>query len=304
MASEQMRQLAAAFEVARDRFTKTSDLKEIRDICEGLHRAGTEPEGVTYREVDACGVPALWCIPEGCDPDTVLLHGHAGGSVVFSMHTDRKAAGHLAKAAGSRTLVPDFRRSPESKYPAQHQNLETAYHWLLAQGYWPEQIAIGGHSVGANLAVGVAVRLSDRRGPLPAAIYAVSPWFDTELKNPSLCTHAETDKLLSRPLLEYLRDCWLGDTGVAYNDPGVNPLYADLTGLPPVAVYYGEHELLAGEAVEFAARAEFHGLEVRLRAVAEGQHSFILAAGRLPEADQAIQEIGQWLRSKLRPGDA
>ena len=91
---------------------------------------------------------------------------------------------------------------------------------------------------------------------------------------------------------------------MAYNDPGVNPLYADLTGLPPVAVYYGEHELLAGEAVEFAARAEFHGLEVRLRAVAEGQHSFILAAGRLPEADQAIQEIGQWLRSKLRPGDA
>jgi epsilon-lactone hydrolase len=50
------------------------------------------------------------------------------------MHTDRKAAGHLAKAAGVRALVLDFRRSPEHKYPAQHEDVETAYSWLLAGG--------------------------------------------------------------------------------------------------------------------------------------------------------------------------
>ena len=36
-----------------------------------------------------------------------------------------------------------------------------------------------------------------------------------------------------------------------------------------------------------------------LRSLAEGQHNFILGAGRVPEVDEAIEEIGEWLRSKL-----
>ena len=115
MASAQMEQLATLFGSGRERFSRTNiGLQDVRDICEGLHAASAEPEGVTYAEVDAGGVPALWCISAGCDANSVLLHSHAGGSVVFSMHTDRKAAGHLATAAGVRALVLDFRRSPET----------------------------------------------------------------------------------------------------------------------------------------------------------------------------------------------
>src|SRR6266853_1896777 len=123
---------------------------------EALAALTREPEGVTYAEVDAGGVPALWCIPQGCDNDSVLLHCHAGGTVVTSMNTDRKAAGHLAKAAGIRALVLDYRRSPENKFPAQPDDVETAYRWLLSEGYRAEKIASGGHSVGGNLAVGLA----------------------------------------------------------------------------------------------------------------------------------------------------
>jgi acetyl esterase/lipase len=300
MASEQMQQLAALFGSGRERFSRNNlALQDIRDICEGLHAASAEPEGVTYAEVNAGGVPALWCIPAECDTNSVLLHSHAGGSVVFSMHTDRKTAGHLAKAAGIRALVLDFRRSPEHKYPAQHEDVEAAYSWLLAGGYRPDKVAIGGHSIGGNLAVGVSIRLRDKGAPLPAAILAVSPFFDFELKNPTVDGNAETDKLLSRPLLEFFRDCWLGGTGVGYDDPGVNPLHADLAGLPPVSVHYGEHELLAGEAIEFAESAKGAALDVTLYPIPDGQHSFILGAGRVPEADQAIREAGRWLRSKL-----
>jgi acetyl esterase/lipase len=66
-----------------------------------------------------------------------------------------------------------------------------------------------------------------------------------------------------------------------------------------VSVYYGEHELLAGEAIEFADRAKGAALDVTVHSIPDGQHSFILGAGRVPEADQAIQEVGRWLRSKL-----
>ena len=300
MISKQTNHMAQFFASVTEEASKPGlDLTTIRDIYEKLHLAATEPEGVTYAEVDVDGVPALWCMPKGCDPNRVLLHSHGGGTVVFSMHVDRKAAGHIAKAAGVRALVLDYRRSPEHKFPAQTDDVEKAYNWLLSQGIRPENIAATGQSIGGNLAVSLAVTLRDKGLALPAAILSVSPFCDMELKNATIEGNAGKDKLLSRSVLELFRESWLGDTGVAWNDPRVNLLYADLTGLPPIQVYYGDYELFAGEAPEFATRAKDAGVDVSLRSVAEGQHNFILGAGRVPEVDQAIQEMGQWLRSKL-----
>jgi epsilon-lactone hydrolase len=271
----------------------------IRDVADSLAAATKEPEGVTYAEVDAGGVPALWCIPEGCDNDCVLLHCHAGGTVVHSMNSDRKIAGHIAKAAGIRALVVDFRRSPENKFPAQQDDVETAYRWLLSQGYRPEKIASGGHSVGGNLAVSLCLRLRGQSIPLPAAILSVSAFYDTELKNETYKTNAETDKILSRPLMEFFRESWLSGTGVAHDDPRVNLLNADLAGLPPINIHYGAHEVLVGEILEFADRARAASVDVSRHSVPEGQHLFLFGAGRVPETDAAIAEIGRWLRSKL-----
>jgi acetyl esterase/lipase len=262
----------------RERLTNPDvDLATRRDIAENAHLAASEPEAVTYAEVDGGGVPALWCVPAGYNPDRVLLHAHAGGTVVTSMHTDRKALGHIAKVVGARALVVNYRRSPEHKFPAQIDDMEKAYRWLLAGGIRPENIASIGHSVGGNLAVSLAVTLREKGVPLPAAILSVSPWYDMEMKNQTLETNAET----------------------AWNDPRVNMLYADLTGLPPIMVYYGAHEVLAGEAVAFAKRAKDAGVDISLHSLPAGQHNFIWGAGRVPEVDQAIEEIGLWLRSKL-----
>jgi len=88
-------------------------------------------------------------------------------------------------------------------------------------------------------------------------------------------------------------------TSVDFTDPQVHLLNADLLGLPPIAVFYGEDELLVSEAVEFGLRAQRAGNDVIVRSVEAGQHSFIMGAGRVPEVDQAITEMGGWLRSKL-----
>ena len=88
-------------------------------------------------------------------------------------------------------------------------------------------------------------------------------------------------------------------TSVDFTDPQVNLLNADLLGLPPILVFYGEDELLVSEAVEFGLRAQRAGNDVIVRSVEAGQHSFIMGAGRVPEVDQAITEMGGWLRSKL-----
>ena len=275
------------------------DLSTVRDVVETMHLATKEPEGVSYAEVDAGGVEALWCLPADTEPDRVLLHNHMGGSVVTSMHSERKAAAHIAKAAGVRALVLNFRRAPENKFPAQLEDVDSAYCWLLDQGYRPENIASVGNSIGGNFAVGLALRLRDKGAELPGAILSISGWFDTTLTNETIDGNADLDKLLSRPLLEFFRSCWLDGTGVDWTDPRVNLLEADLAGLPPIAVYYGSDELLAGDAIELARRAKAAGNDVTLRSVPAGQHSSIIGAGRVPEVDEAVKEMGGWLRLKL-----
>lgn len=300
MASEQAAQFADFFADLRRRSANPDfDLSTLREVIETIHLATKEPEGVTYAEVDAGGVEALWCIPDDCVADAALLHTHMGGSVLMSMHSDRKAAAHIAKAAGSRSLVLNFRRSPEHKFPAQVDDVSQAYQWLLEQGYQPSRIASVGHSIGGYLSVALVLGLRDRGEALPGAILSISPWSDVTLSGASIEANADLDKLLTRDVLELFRSCWLDGTGVEFTDPRVHLLAADLSGLPPTGIYYGEHELLASDALALAARAEEAGNDVLLRRVEEGQHSFIMGAGRVPEVDRAIEEMGSWLRSRL-----
>lgn len=300
MANEQAADLAGIFaEIGRRSSNPNFGLETIRDVVENIHVATKEPEGVTYAEVDAGGVEALWCIPVDSDPESVLLHSHMGGSVLMSMHSDRKAAAHIAKATGTRSLVVNFRRSPEHKYPAQVEDVEGAYRWLLAQGYQPNKIGSVGHSIGGYLAVELALRLRDRGEPLPGAVLSISPWTDTTMSGESVEANAGRDKLLTRGLMELFRSSWLDGTGVDYTDPRVHLLGADLSGLPPTFVYYGEYELLASDAITFAQKAREAGNDIVLRQLDEGQHSFIMGAGRVDAVDRAVAEMGNWLRSTL-----
>jgi acetyl esterase/lipase len=136
---------------------------------------------------------------------------------------------------------------------------------------------------------------------MPGAILSISAWYDMELKNGTIQSNATNDKLLSKHVLEWFREAWLGGTDIPWNDPRVNLLYADLSDLPPIHVYYGDYELFVGEINEFAKRAKDAGVDVSVHSVPEGQHNFILGAGRVPEVDSAIQHMGEWLRSRLYP---
>ncbi|MCX4647398.1 alpha/beta hydrolase [Streptomyces sp. NBC_01446] len=275
------------------------DLAVVRDIVDSNHKASTEPEGVTYAEVDAGGVPALWAIPQDADPDKALLHFHFGGSVTASMHSDRKAAGHIAKAAGARSLVVDFRLAPEHPYPAQLDDAETAYRWLLSQGYEPHNIGSTGHSIGGTLAVMLPLRLLAKGEATPGAIVSVSPWTDLTIQNPSVDENEDNDKMPSRNTLELFRGAWLQDPAVDFTDPRISIAKADLTGLPPTAVHYGEYETLADDGAELARRLADFKITSEVHPLPEGQHSFVLGAGRVPEVNRAIQQMGQWLRQHL-----
>jgi epsilon-lactone hydrolase len=299
MGSPELAQYADFYADHNARIALTDKLSLWRDISERLHRLTGEPEDVTYRDVTANGVPGILVMPADSSTKHILLHSHSGGSVTSSMWQERKAVGHLAKAAGSRALVINYRLAPEDKFPAQIDDVEAAYRWLLDQGYDPSRIASTGDSIGGNYAVNLALTLRRKHAPLPGAVLSMSPWFDMELKNKSIDTNASLDKMLSRDGLRAFANSMLDGTGVAVTDPRINLAHADPTGLPPTMIFYGEYELLVDDAKQFAERARAAGVDLELRSLPEGQHNFFLGAGRVPEIDAAVSEMGAWLRSKI-----
>jgi epsilon-lactone hydrolase len=299
MGSPELAQYADFYADMTRRFGLTDSLELWRDISERLHQLTPEPEDVTYKEVTANGVPAILITPAESSADHILLHCHSGGGVTASMWQERKAIGHLAKASGAQALAINYRLAPEDKFPAQIDDVEAAFRWLLDQGYDPSRIVSSGDSIGGNFAVNLALTLQRKNAPLPGAVVSISPWFDMELTNGTITSNASSDKMLSHDLLRGFTDAMLDGTGIELTDPRINLAQADPAGLPPTMIYYGEYEILVDDSKQFAERARAAGVDLELRSLPEGQHNFFLGAGHVPEITAAVAEMGAWLRSKI-----
>lgn len=287
-------------------FSKISDrikakpdmgLENMRFLLEELHVLTAEPTGVTYEEVDAGGVPSILATPIGAASDRVIVYTHGGGCVTNSAQSHRKMAAHLAKAAGVHTLVLDYRLAPEHLFPAQLEDAVVAHRWLRRQGYAPAHTATAGDSAGGNLAITSVLTLRELGEPLPAAVIAISPWLDMEAVGETFETNADSDALVSRDLSLTMAGLYLGDASRA--DPLANPLYADLTGFPPVFVTVGDAEMLMADGERFVKRAQAAGVDTSLEYGRGQQHIYQIMAGRSPEADASIAAAALWLRPRL-----
>jgi monoterpene epsilon-lactone hydrolase len=273
-------------------------LDELRLMFEHWGDVTAEPGGVDYLETNAGGVPVLWAVPKGCAEDQVVLCLHGGGYVTASMYTHRKVYGHLAKAIGCRALIPHYRRAPEHVHPAPVDDAVTAYRWLLDHNIEPGHIALTGDSAGGALAVTTLLRARERNLPLPAATMPLSPWVDMEIAGETLVSNRDKDVLVQKEVVEVMAATFLGEGGNR-RDPLANPLYADLSGLPPMYIQVGGDETLLDDSRRLAERARKAGVDVRLDVFPEMQHVFHFAAGHAPEADDAIRKLALWVRPKL-----
>lgn len=275
----------------------TPTLEEQRAGGEQFASMTAEPEGVTYTPVDVAGVPGLWIDPEGAATDRAVLYVHGGGYVIGSVESHRKMIGHLAKAVGCRALAIDYRLAPEHPHPAPVQDAASAYRWLLDQGFAPQHLAISGDSAGGGLTVAALLKLRDEGVPLPAAAVPLSPWVDLEGTGGSMRTRAHVDLLVAEAGLKAMADAFL--QGGDPRDPLAAPLYGDLRGLPPLYIQVGDEETLLDDSIRLADKAHRTGVEVRLDVFPQMQHVFQIGAGNMPEADEAMARIGQWLRPRL-----
>jgi monoterpene epsilon-lactone hydrolase len=252
------------------------------------------PTDVRCDPVDAGGVRAEWITTPDVVAERVVCYLHGGGYALGSISTHREMVSRLSRAASARVLIVDYRLAPENPYPAALDDSITTYRWLLSTGVDPARLVIAGESAGGGLTVATLVALRDAGEPLPRAGVCMSPWVDLECLGESTVTKAEIDPVATRDNLLMLAKAYLGD--IDPRTPLASPLYADLTGLPPLLIQVGTAEVLFDDATRLADRARATGVDVILEPWEDMIHMWHFFAAILPEGQQAIDRIGEFIR--------
>jgi monoterpene epsilon-lactone hydrolase len=252
---------------------------------------------VQISEVNADSVPSEWVIPSASPDDRVLLYIHGGAWVMGSTKTHRALVSHLAYESGVRALSINYRLAPEHPFPEGLEDCIKAYEWLVKDGISPHKIVVAGDSAGGNLTLALLVALRDEGKPLPAGAVALSPATDLAFTGKSVITHKQLDPFFSDVGPNTLVHDYIKDHDPQH--PLISPLYADLSGLPPILLHVGEHEILLDDAVRFGDKATAAGVDAQTVVWAEMFHVFQLFTPLLPEARQAIVQIAAFIKSRM-----
>jgi acetyl esterase/lipase len=241
--------------------------------------------------VIAGGVSSLLVAP-AADVDPTILYLHGGAYVLGSAFGYQAQAGALATAAQAGVLLPDYRLAPEHPFPAAVEDSVSAYRWLLDRGIAPERVTVAGDSSGGGLALSLLLTLREQHVPLPGAAVLFCPWVDLAVRLTS--DGGAIPARLAAP--DDIRRC--GEmylAGHPLGDPIVDPLSADLSGLPPLLIHAATGDALLGDAKALAARARDHGVDAQLELFPVDAHAFHLFWPFLPEAADAIEAAGTFI---------
>jgi acetyl esterase/lipase len=246
--------------------------------------------------VSAGGIKAEWVSAPDADAGRAVLYLHGGGYVIGSINTHRSLAARLSRASRARVLVIDYRLAPEHPHPAAVDDAVAAYRWMLAQGLKPARITVAGDSAGGGLTVATLLAIRDAKLPLPGAGACLSPWVDLEGIGESMTTKAGVDPIVQKTGLLQMAAAYLG--GKDPRTPLAAPLYADLSGLPPLLIQVGTAETLLDDASRLAERARKAGVTVSYEPWESMIHVWHLFAPMLDEGQQAIDRIGEFVRKQ------
>lgn len=254
------------------------------------------PHDVEIKSDVADGVPVEWVIPSHISSDHVIFYIHGGGWVLGWTNLHRRLVNHLCKAAATRALAVDYRLAPEHPFPAALEDCLTVYRWLLKNGFASHNIVIAGDSAGANLTLTTLISLRDAGDPLPAAAVCISPMIDLLGTGDSFRTQQD-------PALTATFALTMARHYASSQDPRstlLSPYYGDLRALPPLLIHVGEDEILLTDAKRLAEKAQAVGVDVTLVIWPKMWHVWHLFVPSLPEARQAVNEIGTFIRTHLK----
>src|SRR5689334_6042257 len=278
-------------------FPVGSDVNEQRRLLREAVEAQPLPADVTVTEAALGGVPTAEITVDGIEPRYVVLYFHGGVYVMSDAFLVAGLASQVGRRTHAKVISVDYRLAPEHPYPAAVDDALVAYEALLHNGVSPSDIAFAGESAGGGLAIATLVNARDHGLALPATAFVMSPYVDLTLAGTTMETKRDVDPLLSRELLQ---------PRVADYAPGldatlglISPVFADLSGLPPLIIQAGSHEVLLDDAVRLARQAATADVEVTLDITPRVPHVFQAYSPFLDEAAAALDRAGQLLSAHL-----
>ncbi|ALD02402.1 esterase [Acinetobacter sp. TTH0-4] len=264
----------------------------LRLALEQLCRAFPQNKEVEIRTLRLAGLRAEEIKPQ-TESTQLIFHIHGGAFFLGSLKTHRAFLTQIAARTQMQVLHVDYPLSPEHQHPEAIDALFDIYTTLLDQGVQSKDIILSGDSCGANLALALALKIQQEKLPQVSGLILLSPFLDLTLTSESLRYNAQHDALLSIETLETGIDYYV-PKNMDKSDPTISPLFADLTGLPPILVQVGSKEILLDDAQRFKERAEQANVKVHFKIYTGMWHNFQMFSAWFDEAQQAIADLAEF----------
>jgi monoterpene epsilon-lactone hydrolase len=292
---------------AQSAFPADSDVSDVSDVNEQRRQlreflsAQPLPADVTVTAAALGGVPVAEITIDGVEPRHIVLYFHGGVYVMGDAFLAAGLASQVGRRTGAKVISVDCRLAPEHPYPAAVDDALAAYEALLHNGTAPSDIAFAGESAGGGLAVATLVIARDHGLPLPAAAFVMSPYVDLTLTGATMESKREVDALMSPEALRARVTDYTAGHDAALGL--ISPIFADLSGLPPLIIQAGTHEVLLDDAIRLARQAATADVEVTLDLTPGVPHVFQSFYAMLDEGAAALDRAGQLLSGHLASAD-
>lgn len=267
-------------------------LEEQRQRLEHFTGIFKVPGSVRVESARIGGIPAEWIVPDDYSGDVVLLYMHGGAYCAGSLNTHRAFLGRLALACGCKVINVDYRLAPENPFPAALDDVLAVYRYLINK-LSVHKIVLAGDSAGGGLALALAMRLRDEKISPPAACVLMAPWVDLTCNNETFRTVGKKDVMLDQKRLQRNARMYVGKMDIKH--PYISPVYGDLSGLPPVLIQVGTHDMLLGEARLLAEGLQTAGNDITLEVWPEVIHGWQSLGNLVPESRRAIRQIAGFI---------
>ncbi|MBD8731172.1 alpha/beta hydrolase [Pseudomonas sp. CFBP 13710] len=261
--------------------------------------------GVTTRDITVPGaagsLPATVYTPEGTGPFPVVLYFHGGGWVFADRKVYDGGARGISKQANAVVVSVDYRRAPENKFPAAHEDALAAYRWLSKNAASlngdAKRLALAGESAGGNLAVATAVAAHKAGLTAPKHVLSVYPVAQSNTETESYRKYADAMPLNRPMMLWFIDNVTKGPADV--KDPRIDLVHANLKGLPPVTVINAEIDPLRDDGAQLEQALRTAGVSVERKVYPGVTHEFFGTAAVVKKAEEAQAYAGERLKADL-----
>ena len=229
----------------------------------------------------------------------LVLFFHGGGWSVGDIDSYDGFVRRLCAETGAHYLSVDFRRAPEHKFPAAHEDCYQAALWAFenceALGIDPARIGAMGDSAGAALATAVSWQIARQTNYCVNSLYLLYPFLDLRDDHEAYASRisfGDGNYLVGRAGLSAAKQWYLKED-TPTEDPLVSPIFIpDLESLPTTTIITTGHDPNLDEGKLFAEKLKQSGVRVSATHFASAFHGF-MPFGVLDVAGDSVQTLAK-----------